>query len=1084
MSQNRFNQLNNILGWLVLLIASFVYLSTIEPTVSLWDCGEFIAGSYKLEVVHPPGAPFFLMLNRLFTIFVPAESGYLVPIIVNGSSAMASAFTVLFLFWSISLLARKIILKGSENISDGQAISVLGASLVGALAFTFSDTFWFSAVEGEVYALSIFFTSLVFWLLLKWERRANEPNHLRWLILVFYLMGLSIGVHLLSLLALPVMAFVYYFKKYDKITVKGTIVAFFVGMILLAVINTGIIKWIPIIASKFELLFVNSFGMPYWSGVIFTIFLIFGILAYGIYYTHKTKRLIMNTAFVGMLVVFIGYNSYTMVAIRSLADTPIDYSNPDNIFNMISYINREQYGERPIFYGPQFTARSNGVKEGRMDYTQKNGKYIPTERKKKPKFKSEDKTLFPRMSDMSREDRMNMYRTWTDMSKSQKKPTFGQNISFFIKYQLGHMYWRYFAWNFIGRQNDEQGHGKFFQSGFLTGNWVSGIPFIDKALVGNQENLPYEQQVNKAHNKLFFLPFILGLIGLFYHIKKDKKGAATTGMLFLVTGILLIVYQNSPPFEPRERDYTLVGSFMAFSMWIGLGVLGIINFLKDKMNLKIAAVLATVVSLVAVPVLMASQEWDDHDRSGRYTSRDFGLNYLNSCPPNAILFTNGDNDTYPLWYAQEVEGKRTDVRVINLQLLNTAWYVDQLREKRNESPAIKFSFTKDQIVGEKRAVVYYSPGIPEVQKMVDPNNHYTLDQVLEFIGREGDGGRRINYLSQYDAYYHPFKKMKIPVDKEEVRKYNVVREELMDRVVDEIKFSIGKERHLYKSNLMLLDIINNNLWERPICFAITSGGDTYMGLQRYFQQEGMVYHLVPIRSNEQERQRNQFGEEGRVDPYVMHQNVMGDFKFGRLKEPDVDIESVARRHCTNYRSVFGTLARAWVFEGESDSALKVINKGLEEFPEDKVPFTGMDTKLVDVLYSAQKYEDADSLSKRIAQRMIQKLEYLNSLDQKFQRWGKSEVQRSFGALEMLVRMSQAYSQNEEHKTWLLDEYNRLGNMFNLVPQQQQQQQQRPPQQNPQAQPGQDQQFQLPEGMTEEDLQKMIEQQQQQQQQGN
>ncbi len=1020
MDQKRFNLLNNITGWVVFGIALFTYLSTIEPTVSLWDCGEFIAGSYKLEVVHPPGAPFFLMLHRLIAMFSPSQA--MVPVFINGASGTWSAFAILFLFWSISLLARKVVFKNENEINLWESIAVLGAATVGALAYTFSDSFWFSAVEGEVYALSACFVSIVFWLLLKWEKRADEKDNMKWIILIFYLMGLSVGVHLLSLLVLPVLAFVYYFRKFKKINLMGVILAFATGMLILGVIMVVIIKWVPAIASKFEILFVNTFGMPFWSGVIFTLVLLFGGLAYGIYRTHKTKKVIWNTILVSVFMVSIGYASYTMVAIRSNANPAIDYSNPDNIFNMVSYINREQYGDRPILYGAQFTSEMRGTQNGRKQYVKREGKYKFIGYKPLPDYAPEQKMLFPRMSD-TRSDRDKAYRVWSGMRENQKKPTFAQNMKFFFSYQLGHMYWRYFAWNFIGRQNDEQGHGMAIEGGFMNGNWLSGIQFIDKALVGSQDKLYYAERVNKAHNKLYFLPFLFGLIGMFFHFKRNPKDAVSVLAFFMITGVLLVVYQNSPPFEPRERDYTLVGSFMAYAIWIGFGLLSIIDFIRKKVDIKVATVVALLVSILAVPVLMANQEWDDHSRAHRYTSRDFGINYLESCAPNAVLFTNGDNDTYPLWYVQEVENFRSDVRVVNLQLLMTDWYVDQLREKKNESEAFKFSLQPDQITeGTRDYVVYYDNPALKISK----NRFYDLSEIINFIGSDNPRTKVSTYTGTKLDYY-PTPKLYVPVNKDDVIKNNVLREELANRITDSIRFSIGK-RNILKNSLMVLDMIANNKdWSRPIYFAITSGSDTYLGLQNYFQQEGMAYRLVPMRVLPNEKNNNP-GEAGRVDTEIMFDNVMNKFKWGNLTDDRVYIGSVTRRHCQNYRNIFGTLSQALIKEGDKERALQALDRCFEVLPEEQVPYTINTVQLAELYFLAGDKEKGEALSRRLAEIFVEYLDYFKTLDKKFYKAADTEIRRNFYGIQMLQNLAQRFELTD-FSEYLNSEMSRLQSMY-------------------------------------------------------
>ena len=960
----------------------------------------------------------------MFTIIAPDPTW--IPKIVNGLSAIESALAVLFLFWCSTMISRKFIIKDEKNISNGEAISVFGAGIVGALAYTFSDTVWFSAVEAEVYALSLSFTTLVFWLMLKWERRADEPYNLRWLIMIFFMMGISIGVHLLSLLALPVLAFIIYFRKYSKVSRKGVIGAFIIGMIILGAINVGVIKWVPSIASKFELFFVNTLGMPYWSGVLFFVFLLFAAVSYGIYYTMKRKMVLLNTICAALLVVLIGYSSYTMVPIRSLANPPIDYSNPDNIFSMLSYINREQYGERPVFYGAHFAAEPTGYKEGRMRYIQVDGKYVETSRRFTPEYRSEDKMLFPRLGD-TRADRVDGYRSWAGMRKGQKNPTFSDNIRFFVKYQLGHMYWRYFAWNFIGRQNDEQGHGKFIiPDGYMHGNWISGIKFIDEKLVGNQEKVSYAQRVNKAHNKFYFLPFILGMLGLFFHFKKHKRSAFSTFMLFFITGILLVVYSNSPPFEPRERDYILVGSFFVFSMWIGFGVLYIIDYLRKKTSLQNAAIIATLVGFFAAPVLMAKQGWDDHDRSHRYTSRDYGLNYLESCAHDAILFTNGDNDTYPLWYNQEVEGNRCDVRVVNLQLLMTDWYMEQLKLAKNTSSAIKFSFDRIQVAeGTRDYIPFYENPALGIQE----GAYYDLKEIINFIGRD-DPRTQVTTNAGTKLDFYPTPLLKIPVNKEDVLKHNVVRDVYANRIVDDILFSVGK-RNLFKNHLLCLDLMANNLWERPVYFAITSGSDTYLGLQGYFQQEGMAYRVVPVRKSDLEEQMGQ-GETGRIDPMIMYDNIMNKFKWGNINHPKVYICSVTRRHAMNYRNVFSSLARTLINEGEKEKAVEVIDKCIEVLPEHQVPHQINTVPLIEIYFLAGEKEKGVALAERMIEIFVENLEYYKSLDMKFFKMSDDEVRRNFYGLQVLQNMAARYNVPEVKE--IVDvQLERLQAMFGMQP---------------------------------------------------
>ncbi len=709
-----FRTYNLFTGWGLFLISAVVYLLTIEPTTSFWDTGEFITSSYKLEVGHPPGAPFFMVLGRLFTLF--AFSTENIAVTMNVMSALASAFTILFLFWTITHLARKILIEKEEDYNLNKILAIIGAGAVGALAYTFSDTFWFSAVEAEVYATSSLFTAFVFWAILKWENIADQPHANRWLILIAYLMGLSIGVHLLNLLAIPAIVFVIYFRKY-KPTAKGVISSLLISVALLGAMMYLIIPGIVTVGSWLELLFVNGFSLPYHSGLITYTILFFAAIAFFVFYTYRKKLVLWNTFATVLAVIAIGYSSYAVIIIRSNADTPLDESNPDTAFSLLRYLNREQYGQTPLLYGNYFNAPAIERIDKKPVYYKEDGKYVTVitpDYKYHPDFQG----FFPRMySDQSHH--IDQYLYWAQMNEAdlfepvrdesgnpvrnrdgsfqfdrqqpKDKPTFGQNLKFFFRYQVGFMYLRYFMWNFAGRQNDIQGHGELTH-----GNWISGIKFIDNARLGPQENMPDHLKNNPARNSYFFLPLILGLVGMFFHYKAHNKDFWVVTLLFLLTGFAILLYLNQNPIQPRERDYAYAGSFYAFAIWIGLGVLGLINYLTKNYQSRAAIIGVTVVSLALVPGRMAAENWDDHDRSGRYTARDFAYNYLNTCEENGLIFTNGDNDTFPLWYLQEVEEVRTDVRVINLSYFTADWYIEQIETRMYESDPVKFGFNEQQ----------------------------------------------------------------------------------------------------------------------------------------------------------------------------------------------------------------------------------------------------------------------------------------------------------------------------------------------------------------------------------------------------
>jgi len=925
---------NNIFGWVSFAVAAVVYLMTIEPTVSFWDCGEFITTAYKFEVGHPPGAPIFMIVGRMFTLFGGAENAAK---LVNVLSALASAFTIMFLFWTITHLARKMLAQKRE-MSKGQAVGILAAGLTGALAYTFSDTFWFSAVEGEVYASSSLLTAVVFWAILKWEDVADEPFANRWLIFIAYVIGLSIGVHLLNLLAIPAIVFVYYFRKFE-VTRKGIIWALIISVTMLGVIMYGIIPGVVTIASWFELMFVNTFGLPYHSGVLFYSALLIAAFIYGILYTHRKHKVVWNTILLAVAVIIIGYSSFAIIMIRSSAQPPMDQNAPDNTFALLSYLNREQYGERPLFFGQYYNSPlkvGDRFTEGKAIYSQIDGKYIVTHHRYSANYDERFTTIFPRMWSSMDPQHAQDYQQWANIKGTRiqyrnergetetiVKPTFGENLRFFFRYQVNHMYWRYFMWNFVGRQNDIQGHGSI-----LNGNWLSGINIIDEARLGDQDNLPAQYANNKARNTYYFLPFLLGLLGIFFQYnqgKEGKKGLWVIFLLFVMTGLAIVVYLNQYPHQPRERDYAYAGSFYAFAIWIGLGVLAIHEVLKKVIPDTLAAGIAGVVTLILVPGIMGAENWDDHDRSGRYTARDFGANYLKTCAPNGIIFTNGDNDTFPLWYNQEVEGVRTDVRVCNLSYLQTDWYIDQMKRKAYESDPVPFSMTTDKYRLGTRDAVYVLDN-PRIRR-----DYVGLKEAVDFITDDNPATK----LQQADnAAYIPKKEIRFKVDKEAVIRNNVVRPEDYDNIVDEIVIDLSDKNMLSKDEMMILDLLANNNWERPIYWSITVGRNKYMNLTDYFQVEGFAYRLVPIKYQSSPQQL-QFGG---VASDLMYENLMNKFNWGRMNEPDVYIDENNARMMTNIRNSFNRLASQLIKENKKDSAIAVLDRCQELVPNDIVPY--------------------------------------------------------------------------------------------------------------------------------------------------
>lgn len=1045
----KFKLFNNIGGWIVFAISAFTYLMTIEPTASFWDCGEFIATAFKLEVGHPPGAPFFMFIARFFTLF--ASDNAHVAMLVNAMSGVFSALTILFLFWTITYFAKRMLVKEGE-MTAGQLVAIIGSGLVGSLAYTFSDSFWFSAVEGEVYASSSLFTALVFWLITKWDAVADEKYSNRWIVLIAFFMGISIGVHLLNLLAIPAIVFVIYFRKY-KPTKKGVIYASIISVVILAAIMYGIIQGIFKVASWFELTFVNGMGMGYNSGLLFYAILLVILIIAGIYVTTKDVsrflkatvitlllfftgvplmvnnvlfwvlfvgsvwaavyylnqlKPILNTLVLSVAMIIVGYSTFAMIIIRSTVDTPLDENNPENVFALISYLNREQYGNRPLLYGQTFVAQQDKHEpyiEGDPLYIQKDGKYVEIDKKRTPNYDSQFCMLFPRMFSPDA-SHVSAYKTWTDFKGTpvnyvmgdgtvQKiyKPTFFENIKFFFKYQVGFMYFRYFMWNFAGRQNDIQGHGNI-----INGNWLSGIPFLDNMRLGSQDNLPETLGNNKAKNVYFLLPLLLGLIGMYFHYLKESKGFVIVLLLFFFTGLAIVVYLNQTPYQPRERDYAYAGSFYAFAIWIGLGVAALFELLKKKMPETITAILVTIVSLAAVPSIMAKENWDDHDRSNCYTARDFARNYLESCEPNAILFTNGDNDTFPLWYDQEVEGIRTDVRVVNLSLLNTDWYIEQMKRKAYESEPLPISFTYDQIAGERRI---YVPVIEQIKTPVD------IGKIVEFVQSESPEAKVP--VSQTEMInFIPTKQFTFKVDSLKVIKNKTIKSSQASRMLPNVQWTISKN-YLYKSELAILDILSNNKWERPVYFAITVGGDSYMNLDDYFRLDGLAYRLTPIKAS------NKDGQTGWIDTDILYNNLMNKFTWGGIERKDVYLNENNLRMTMNFRNNFSRLASALIDEGKRDSAVKVLDQCMKVMPAETVPYNVFVLGIIEGYYRAGELKKATEITEKMIKLTQGELDYYLSLDISNVSTVENETQRAMSVMQELSRLTRQYSQQDLSK---------------------------------------------------------------------
>ncbi len=1010
----KFNRVNILFGWLMFIIAAYTYLSTIEPTASLWDCGEYIASSYKLQVSHPPGAPLFMILGRFFSLF--ARDSAHVAKMINSLSALASAFTILFLFWTITHLAKKFAGKNENEYSITDIIAIIGSGVVGSLAYTFSDTFWFSAVEGEVYASSSFFTALVFWIILKWENEADERYANRWIILIAYLMGLSIGVHLLNLLAIPAIVLVYYFRKYT-VTPKGLIKALILALIFLGSVMYVIIPGIIWLATRFELVFVNGFGLPYNSGVLVYGILLFTGLIAGIYYSHKNRKVLLNTIILSVTVIIIGYSTYAMIVIRSLANPPMDENNPENVFVLLPYINREQYGDRPLFHGQYFNARPESTKEGKATYTQINGKYKITNHKISLQYNNRFTTFFPRMYSSS-EEHIQEYMNWGgikesdvyypkkdekgnvvrdsqgnivyDRSEPKKPPTFLQNLRFFFAYQVGHMYLRYFFWNFSGRQNDEQGFG-----GAAKGNWITGIDFLDRGRVGSIQNAPPEIVDIPSRNTFFLLPFLLGLMGLIYQLGKDKKNFWVVFLLFVLTGLAIVVYLNQTPNQPRERDYAYAGSFYAFAIWIGLGVYGIIDSLGSKLKKPITALFISLGCLLLVPGIMARENWDDHDRSGRYTTRDIAYDYLNTCAPNAILFTNGDNDTFPLWYAQEVEGIRPDVRIVNLMLLNMDWYIDQMKVKTYDSNPLPITLDSEKYLMGKRDVVY----IQDILKQ-----YVDLTQIVDFVASD-DPQTKLEWQGSRTYDYIPTRKFRMPVDTALVMANGTVQEKDALRIIPDIEWDFRRST-LGKSEFIVMDILANNHWKRPVYYVAT-GHEGTLGLEEYMQLEGFAYRLVPIKTP--------FSNSlmiGRINTDIMYENLMNKFRWGRMNQPDVYLDNFHLRtlDVIRLRNRFTRLADALILEGKQQKAAEVLDRCMEVAPPDKVPYEYFIIGLADAYYRCNLPEKADTILIGYSESCDRLLGYYLSQNKNVIEGSISQIRFQFQLLQNMMITAQSNQQ--------------------------------------------------------------------------
>ena len=940
-----YTKINNITGWLVFLIATTVYILTLEPTGSFWDCGEFISTSYNLSIPHPPGAPLFLLLGRVFSFFAMGDTTK-VAYWINMCSALSSSFTILFLFWTITMLAKKIV-KPSESsqYSTAQIVAIMGSGIVGSLAFAFSDSFWFSSEEAEVYAMSSFFTAIVFWVILKWEAKVGEPGADRWLLLLAYLVGLSIGVHLLNLVALPAIAFVYYFKKYNP-TPLGIAITFVISAVLIVAVMSGIITGLPSIASGFEVFFVNSMGLPFGSGIIIFGLLLLGGLIFGLLYSIRTRKALLNISLLSVLFILIGYSTYGIIVIRSQFNPTIDMNDPENIMTFTSYLKREQYGDRPLLKGPVYTAykaeygKDFIAKNEAPLYRKTEGEYKIYDYKKSYEYDKKYTMLLPRMYS-TQPQHIEEYKRIMNI-KGDRKPTFGENIGYMIKHQIGFFWGRYFLWNFVGRAGSDYG------SGSLTISDWSG------------KGVPSLLLKDKARNNYYMLPLFLGLLGVVFHFMRDVKNASIVGMFFFFTGIAIVIYLNQPPIEPRERDYTHVGSFYAFSIWIGLGVLFIYDALIKVLKNSVAApALATLLGLI-VPGIMVAQGWDDHDRSKRYHSVDSAVNLLNSCAPNAILFTGGDNDTYPLWYAQEVEKIRTDVRVCNLSLLNTDWYINQMTRKAYLSQPLPITLKEDSYFSGTNDMIYY----------VEEPKYSEGISLQKYIKLVNEKSRLVTQYSSTGESYsiYPSKNFIVPVDKEKIKAQGIVDTSMYEYIVDRLAWNVNANS-LDKKSLIILDMIANNNWERPIYFSTTLSGEDYLNLREYMQLEGLAYRLLPVKVP---GARN-----GWINSRIMYDNMMKRFAFRNLDDSTIFYDENYLRFPANARNQYHALAGQLLAEGNTEKAKEVLNYSLTMIPDKGIPYDYYIPSYISLLYKVGEDKKAEEIVQTMSSRALEMLEYMD-----------------------------------------------------------------------------------------------------------
>ncbi|MDG1811188.1 MAG: DUF2723 domain-containing protein [Polaribacter sp.] len=973
MTLSTYKNWNTITGWIVFAIALIVYTLTLEPTVSAWDCGEYISTSVKLSVGHPPGAPLFQMLGAFFALFTSELSN--IAKMVNFMSALASAFTILFMFWTITNLAQKMTSK-EEKLSLGGVIAILGSGVVGGLAYTFSDSFWFSAVEGEVYAMSSFLMAILFWLGLKWENEMHLPRGNKWLLLISFVVGLSFGVHILSLLVIPAIVMLYFFKTYHTINLKTTAIASVISVLILAFVFKFLFPYTLQFFSSTEIFFVNNFGLPFNSGSIIAGIVLIAAFYFGIKYSRKKNKVHLNTLILSILFIMMGFSSWLMLPIRANANTTINENNPSSARELLAYYNREQYGDANVFYDTYYSIKYNTDDlnkskpyvdgKPKFEKDEKNGQYIIVNDYKNtvPNFSSRHKGFIPRMVDPDREAN---YKSIVGIpANSKRRPTFSENLHFMFSFQFGYMYGRYLMWNFVGKQNDKQG-----QLDLFNGNWISGIDFIDEIRLGSQQNLPDDVKENKGRNTYYFLPLILGIIGLLYQIKFDKKNFYALFLFFAFTGFAVIFYTNPKSFEVRERDYAIVGSFYIFAIWIGFGVFALYQYLKHLGNKKTIAIAVSVISLLAVPTLMASENWDDHDRSNRYTTRLNAQAYLESCDPNAIMFTIGDNDTFPLWYMQEVEGIRRDIKLVNSSLFATDWYIDQMKKATYEAPPIPSQLTHEKYRTGSLDVAYHVPhpqfkdsviGIKDFMRWIESDNPVTYYDTGE------------EKLKTY-----PTNRIRIPVNKENALKSGIVAAKDANKMVEYIDIVIDN-RGLQKNRILMLDILANFDWKQSIYFTGGANDDSeYIWLKDYLQLDGLAYKLVPILTSNKDKT---IFDLGRIDSEKMYNNIQ-KLEWRNINSDQIYIDDQTKKNAISLRNNMLRLAETFANENNFEKAEEILDLSLEKMPIEKFDHYSIALGYPEIYYRIGKPEKARKVANTLITILQQKLLWYSTYDIKY-----------------------------------------------------------------------------------------------------